>query len=172
MNGRIIETHHKSAITLTSFFITVIGWLALWQSFLAGVYTEQPSPYDVRHGFFDNFGRDPGWWLTMIGALIVLFILELGMKMAKRSMSKLGFWRRSRDWWKRGKRWGKKRPGWMDNNLEDWDLGLWQEMEQDPDVKEKLRGILKEEETGLVAADSVVEERSGRLSESEVRELA
>lgn len=172
LNNRIIETHYKSAITLASFFVTVIGWLAPWQSFLAGIYTEQPSPYDVRHGFFDTFGRDPGWWLSLIGALTVLFLLELGFKMAKRSMLILGFWRWSRDWWKRGKRWRRKKSDWMNSNLEYWDLGLWQEMEKDPGVKEKLRAILEAEEIGLVAAEEAAEDRSERPSESGVHYTA
>lgn len=160
LDNRIIETHYKSAIVLASFAVTVIGWMAPWQSFLAGIYTEQPSPYDVRDGFFDTFGRDPGWWLSLIGVLVVLFIIEMGYKMARRMMLTSGLWRWSRDWWKRGKWWGKKRSDWMENNLEDWDLGLWQGMEQDEEVKKKLRGILEAEEAGFVAADVAVEERS------------
>lgn len=172
LHGRIIETHYKSAIVLTSFFITVIGWMAPWQSFLAGVYTEQPSPYAVRDGFFYTFGRDPGWWLSLIGVLAVLYILELGFKMAKRSMLMSGFWRWGRHWWKRGKWWRSKRSDWMDSNLEDWDLGLWQEMEQDPGVKEKLKVILEAEEMGLVAADVLAEESDGRPSEYEEHNAA
>lgn len=164
LHGRIIETHYKSIVVIVSFFITVVGWIAPWQSFLAGVYTEQPSPYDVRGGFFETFGRDPGWWLSMIGMLTVLFILEMGFKMAKRSLLRLGVWRWGRDWWKRGRWWGRKRTDWMDSNLEDWDLELWQEMEQDPNIKEKLRGILEAEETGHLAAEAIAEGMSGRSS--------
>lgn len=172
LNDRIIETHYKSAIVLASFFITTIGWIAPWQSFLAGIYTEQPSPYNVRDGFFQTFGRDPGWWLSLIGVLVVLFILELGFKMAKRSILVSGFWRWGRDWWKRGKWWRKKRSDWMDSNLEDWDLGLWQEMEQNPGIKEKLRGILEAEEMGSMAADAATERNNGRRSEYEEHDTA
>lgn len=143
--------------------------MAPWQSFLAGVYTEQPSPYDVRDGFFSTFGRDPGWWLSLIGVLAVLFILELGFKMAKRSLVVTGFWRWGRrHWWKRGTWWrrSKRSSDWMDSsNLEDWDLGLWQEMEQDAEVRQKLQLILEAEEMGLAVADVAAEEGSdGRPS--------
>lgn len=60
----------------------------------------------------------------------------------------------------------------MDSNLEDWDLGLWQEMEQDPVIKEKLRGILEAEETGLVAADAAREQNNGRSSKYEEHDTA
>lgn len=143
--NRIIETHCKSPIVLASFAITFAGWWA-WQSFLAGIYTEAPSPYDVRGGFFHTFGRDPGWWLTLIGVLVLLFVLEMGFRMTKRTMVIVGLWRWGRGWWKR---WRKKSSGdWMEGNLEDWDLGLWQEMEQDRGVAERLKEILEAEEHG------------------------
>lgn len=41
----------------------------------------------------------------------------------------------------------------MESNLEDWDLGLWQEMEKDPLVMKRLRGILQVEEEGEGAVD-------------------
>lgn len=53
-----------------------------------------------------------------------------------------------------------RREDWMDSNLEDWDLGLWQEMEKDPLVTKRLRGMLQAEESGNGALDidEVVEE--------------
>lgn len=150
---RIVETHFKSFLVLGSFFITVAGWW-LWQVFLAGVYTLQPSPYNVRGGFFGTFGKDPGWWITLILVLMVLFVLELGFKMAKRTLTIMGLWRWGRGWWKRLKSWKKvRKEDWMESNLEDWDLGLWQEMEKDPLVMKRLRGILQVEEEGEGAVD-------------------
>ncbi|KAL1870202.1 drs2 neo1 protein [Diaporthe australafricana] len=149
----IVETHFKSFLVLGSFFITVGGWW-LWQAFLAGVYTLQPSPYNVRGGFFGTFGKDPGWWVTLILVLIVLFILELGFKMAKRTLTIMGLWKWGRGWWKRLRSWKKvRKEDWMESNLEDWDLGLWQEMEKDPLVMKRLRGILLAEEGGEGATD-------------------
>lgn len=89
--------------------------------------------------------------------LTLLFVLEMGFKMAKRTMIILGLWRWGSGWWKRVKRWRKKRVDWMDGNLEDWDLGLWQEMEQDKRVKERLRGILEAEESGAAEVDNIEE---------------
>lgn len=43
----------------------------------------------------------------------------------------------------------------MDGNLEDWDLGLWQEMEKDRRVRARLVDILAEEERGVAGLDGV-----------------
>lgn len=115
---------------------------------MSGIYTAEQSPYDVRGGFFAAFGRDPGWWLTLIGVLVLLFILQMGFKMTKRTMVILGLWRWGKGWWKRVRRSRKKPVDWIEGNLEDWDLGLWQEMEKDRGVRARLEGILEAEESG------------------------
>lgn len=92
---------------------------------------------------------------------MVLFVLELGFKMAKRTLTIMGLWRWGRGWWKRLRSWKKvRKEDWMESNLEDWDLGLWQEMEKDPLVTKKLRAILQDEEggDGAVGLDEGVEE--------------
>lgn len=105
----------------------------------------------MRGGFSHAFGRDPGWWLTLVLVLLTLFVLELGLKVARRTLAVWGLWR----WWAgRGCGWaaiwrrGARRDDRMDGNLEDWDLGLWQEMEKDPGVRARLAEILEEEERG------------------------
>lgn len=143
-----METHHKSAITLFGFTITVGGWWA-WQSFLSGIYAQTPSPYAVRDGFTHTFGRDPTWWLTLISVLGLIYILEMGLKMAKRNVVIMfGAWHWP-GWWigKKNKR--SRQQDWVEGNLEDWDVGLWQEMEQDPAVRARLRGILEAEERAM-----------------------
>lgn len=147
----IIETHHKSVVILTGFFITVGGWW-LWQAFLAGVYAQQPSPYAVRDGFFLRFGKDPVWWLTLLVVLFVLVCMELGYKVAKRTLIIMGLWKWRWSWLWRISRWCTWRKGRekeLNRSLEEWDLELWQEMEQDPLVKERLKGILESEEDGV-----------------------
>ncbi|EON96401.1 putative phospholipid-transporting atpase 1 protein [Phaeoacremonium minimum UCRPA7] len=149
----IIETHHKSVVILTGFFITVGGWW-LWQAFLAGVYAQQPSPYAVRDGFFLRFGKDPVWWLTLLVVLFVLVGMELGYKVAKRTLIIMGLWKWRWSWLWRISRWCTWRKGRekeLNRSLEEWDLELWQEMEQDPLVKERLKGILESEEDGVEA---------------------
>lgn len=85
---------------------------------------------------------------------MVLFVLELGFKMAKRTLTIMGLWRWGRGWWKRLRSWKKvRKEDWMEGNLEDWDLGLWQEMEKDPLVTKRLRGMLQAEESGGGALD-------------------
>lgn len=85
--------------------------------------------------------------------LAVLFVLEMGYKMTKRTMVIMGLWRWGRGWLERARWWRGKQVDWMDGNLEDWDLGMWQEMEQDKMVKERLRGILDAEERGVGDAE-------------------
>lgn len=165
---RIIETHYKSAVVLGAFAVTIAGWW-LWQAFLAAVYTQQPSPYAVRGGFFHTFGRDPVWWATLAVVLLFLFVLELGFKMTKRTLVVTGLWkwRWPWMWWSRAR--GPGRPRGTDKNLEDWDLELWQEMEKNPEVRERMRRILEEERVGdgreaLMTGDADVDDDDERPS--------
>ncbi|KAI0840735.1 phospholipid-translocating P-type ATPase [Hypoxylon sp. FL0890] len=123
----IIETHHKTAIVMGAFGITMLGWWA-WQGFLDGVYPTQQSPYAGRGSFSYTFGKDPLWWLTVIVVVIVLISIELVYKAVKRNLVIAGVW---------------KWPPWklrgVDDSLEEWGLEVWQELEQDPVIRERLR---------------------------------
>ncbi|KAI1505286.1 P-type ATPase [Biscogniauxia marginata] len=123
----IIETHHKTAIVMGAFGITVAGWWA-WNAFLAGIYAPQPSPYSVRGGFTNTFGKDPIWWLTLIVVVLVLISVEYAYKAVKRNLVVAGLW---------------KWPPWKsrDNSdhLEEWNVEVWQELEKDPVMRERLR---------------------------------
>ncbi len=152
---------------LASFFVTVAGWW-VWNAFLSGVYTPSPSPYDVRDGFIHGFGRDPIWWLTMLLVLGFLAVVELGYKAVKRNLIITGVWKYRWRWlsWT-GLRWCLKSmrlraaagPSSLqlvvctddEEDDEDWDLELWQEMERDPAVKERLKAMVEEE--GLAAEE-------------------
>lgn len=115
--------------------------------FLADVYAPQANPYDVRGSFFGTFGRDPGWWLTLLLVLFVLFVLDVGFKIAKRTLRTFGLWQRSRGCLRQVKRWeNARRENWRDENIEEWGLRLWQELEKDRKVREQLTSMLEEEE--------------------------
>ncbi|KAF5125584.1 putative phospholipid-transporting ATPase DNF3 [Metarhizium anisopliae] len=132
----IFETHYKSTIVMCSFFITTWGWFA-WLSFLDGVYAPGPEgPYLIRHTFTRAFGDDAVWWATVFIVLAFLGLLELVGKTIKRNMLVAGVWH----WppWKRHR---------LNDNVEEWDLQVWQEMEQDPKVRERLRRLANDEET-------------------------
>jgi len=149
----ILETHHKTSVVLASFLITVAGWWA-WNAFLSGVYAPAPSPYDVRGGFASGFGADPAWWLTLLLVLTVLVVAELGYKAVKRSLVVAGLWKYRWQWlawWRREKpaRCGRPAEGDGLDDPEEWGLELWQEMERDPVVRERLRLMLKAEEDGV-----------------------
>lgn len=121
---------------LGCFAITFIGWW-VWNLFLSGVYARDPSPYGAHGGFTTAFGRDPLWWLTLIVAVATLISIEMVYKTIKRNMIVARLWR-----WPP---WHGRAHG---DNAEEWDLELWQEMEQDPVVKQKLMKILEDESKG------------------------
>lgn len=93
---------------------------------------------------------------------VLLFVLQMGLKMAKRTMVILGLWRWGKGWWQRVRRSRKEPVDWVEGNLEDWDLGLWQEMEKDQGVRERLRGILEAEEKGGVGEDDFADDEHVR----------
>ncbi|KAL7627863.1 drs2 neo1 protein [Parahypoxylon ruwenzoriense] len=129
----IIETYHKTAIVMSALGITIAGWWA-WNAFLSGVYAAQPSPYPARDGFTDTFGKDPLWWLTLLVVVLTLISIELVYKAMKRHMVIAGVWK----WppWKRQS---------LDDSLEEWGLEIWQELEKDPVMRERLRRACIEE---------------------------
>lgn len=111
------------------FFLTTIGWWA-WNGFLSGVYTPAPSIYAVRDGFTDTYGRDALWWATLFGVLGVLGLIEMVRKMIKRVFVGMGLWR-----------WG----AWGQGG-EGLDVEVWQELERDPVVWERLKKLAAGEE--------------------------
>ncbi|GAP91940.2 putative p-type ATPase [Rosellinia necatrix] len=145
----VMETHYKSAIIIGSFSITVSGWWA-WQAFLSGVYPLQPSPYAGRGAFVNTFGKDTLWWSLLFGVLLILIGLNMTLKLVKRNLTVYGLWN-----------WPPWRKGAADDspeNCENWDRQLWQELEQDSVIKERLRQTLLDEREGR---PSMVGERGG-----------
>ncbi|KAM0462983.1 hypothetical protein ACHAPV_003108 [Trichoderma viride] len=143
----IFETHYKSAVVIACFFITTAGWFA-WLAFLDGVYAGTPSgDYDIRHTFTKLWGADAVWWSTVFIVLAFLGMIELLFKAAKRGMLVAGLWH----WppWQRKK---------MGDNVEEWDLELWQEMEQDPAVRRKLAKMARDNDEELDLDDEEEEE--------------
>ncbi|KIH92501.1 hypothetical protein SPBR_02177 [Sporothrix brasiliensis 5110] len=90
----ILIAHNKTAVVLAGFGITVAGWW-LWCIFLALAFTPSPSPYDVRGGLFTGYGRNLSWWTTVLIALTVLTVIELGYRAAKRNLAIAGLWGRA-----------------------------------------------------------------------------
>jgi phospholipid-translocating ATPase len=127
-----METHYKTTIVIFSFLITFGGWWA-WNAFLAAAYTPQPSPYAVQYGFTETFGRDPIWWLTLVIVFMILVTLEVVYKSVKRNMKAVGMWP---PWKRSGKQLGE---------MDELDLEAWQEMEQDPVIRERLRRLARDE---------------------------
>ncbi|KAI3332357.1 P-type ATPase [Xylariaceae sp. AK1471] len=135
----IIETHNKTAIVMGSFGITVSGWWA-WQAFLSGVYPRQPSPYAGRGAFVNTFGKDTLWWALLFGVLLVLIGLDITFKFVKRNLILYGLW----SW----PPWRRRDADDSPENCENWGRQLWQELEQDPSIREHLRQALLDEKQG------------------------
>ncbi|EMR66572.1 putative phospholipid-transporting atpase 1 protein [Eutypa lata UCREL1] len=161
----IIETHHKTSVVMGAFLITIAGWFA-WQAFLDGSYARQPSPYAARDGFTVTFGRDPLWWLTALAIVFVLIVIETSYKAIKRRLVVAGFWRLPRAVtapWNRIVNRGQEEDfdDEGNGNVEEWHLELWQELEKDPVVRERLRRILEDEERGFMGGADADGERDG-----------
>ncbi|OTB08256.1 hypothetical protein M426DRAFT_317370 [Hypoxylon sp. CI-4A] len=140
----LLETHNKTSVVLGAFGITMAGWW-VWNAFLSGAYPAQTSPYPARDGFTTTFGKDPLWWLTIIVEVLVLVSIDLVYKAIKRNMIIAGTWK----WppWKRRS---------VDDSLEEWGLDVWQEVEKDPVMRERLRRACVEDlDIGDERLDSV-----------------
>ena len=77
------EIHNKTYTCAISMFCSIGGWF-LWNIILSSTYTNNVI-YDVKDGFFDRFGRNPLWWLTLILIVAACWALEIGIKVHKRA---------------------------------------------------------------------------------------
>lgn len=75
------EIHNKTYTCAISMFLSIGGWF-LWNIILSATYSNNVI-YDVKDGFFDRFGRNPLWWLTLILVVVACWALELGIKAVK-----------------------------------------------------------------------------------------
>ncbi|KAM3456398.1 hypothetical protein MY3296_001677 [Beauveria thailandica] len=149
----IFETHYKASIVMGSFFVTTIGWFA-WISFLDGIFAATASgPYDVKHSFRYKWGPDAVWWATLFAVLGTLWLLELTIKVIKRHLVLRGMWK----WlpW--------KKPS-LSENVEEWGVELWQELEQDVTVQAKLK-VMARDHVGQDVDGELMEENKGEYAE-------
>jgi len=77
------EIHNKTYTCAISIFISIGGWF-LWNVILSSTYTNNVI-YNVKDGFFDRFGRNPLWWLTLVLVVMACWALEVGVKTVKGS---------------------------------------------------------------------------------------
>ena len=77
------ELQNKTYTCAISMFISVGGWF-LWNIILSSTYSNNVI-YDVKDGFFDRFGRNPLWWLTLILIVTACWAIEIGIKTIKAS---------------------------------------------------------------------------------------
>jgi phospholipid-translocating ATPase len=143
----MMDTHYKTRIVGVGFAITVSGWWA-WNSFLASAYSDNLSPFDVRYGFTKGFGKDPVWWLVLVIALAVLAIMELAWKTIRRNLAIAGKW----------PLWKRRRTNCA-KNAEELDLEIWQEMQRDPVIRQKLKNLASDEYDDDIIAEVLDKER-------------
>jgi phospholipid-translocating ATPase len=149
---RILDTHNKTIIVLVSFVATVTAWW-VWQGVLTSIYSKGVSPYAVRNGFSTTFGSDPVWWLALLVVLFLLASIELSYRAIKRGLMVSGLRKWGWKWmtwytWKKAFRapategvWaaaGSSSGGGLKASAEEWEVELWQELEQDANVKKML----------------------------------
>ena len=101
----VLEMHAKTRIVGIGFSIIVAGWWA-WNAFLSAAYSDNLSPFDVKHGFTKGFGKDPVWWLVLVITLAILVTFELMWKTIRRSLAIDGRW----PLWRRRREEGSKNP--------------------------------------------------------------
>jgi phospholipid-translocating ATPase len=77
MKLQIIEMHNKSIVAGLSVFIST-GAVFLWNILLAAVYPPT-SIYKARGGFFNGFGQNPTWWMTLIFIVACVYVLEFSV---------------------------------------------------------------------------------------------
>lgn len=77
------ELYNKTYTCAISMFLSIGGWF-LWNIILSSTYTNNVI-YNVKDGFFERFGRNPLWWLTLILIVTACWALEIGVKTAKES---------------------------------------------------------------------------------------
>lgn len=126
------ETHYKTIIVIIGFLVTVSGWWA-WNAFLAGVYVAQPGPYSARGGFMNTFGKDPVWWLTLILVFAILVVLKVVYGSINRNFISVAM------------KLLRRKVKWLGGN-EDSDIRTFQEMEQVPAIRERLKRMARDED--------------------------
>ncbi|KAK3726094.1 drs2 neo1 protein [Vermiconidia calcicola] len=133
----LLETQYKTLIVGVSFAITTSGWYA-WIAFLSFAYSDNLSPFDIKHSLEEDYGKDPVWWLVLLVTLAVLVAIELVWKTLRRDMALAGWW----------PPWRRRRNA-SDNakNSEELDLEVWQEMQREPAIREKLKRLARDDVT-------------------------
>ncbi len=75
------EIHNKTYTCAIAMFLSIGGWF-LWNIILSSTYSNNVI-YNVKDGFFDRFGRNPLWWLTLVLIVMACWALEVGVKTVK-----------------------------------------------------------------------------------------
>lgn len=117
----------------------IVGWW-IWQIFLARAYDPTNRwPYDVRDGFTKNFGKDPTWWLALVLTLTILGVCDLcwaAWSIVRAPGSASRSWPLS---------WFLSISGLGSFRSDESNVSLWQEIEHDPVVMEKIRQLARDD---------------------------
>jgi phospholipid-translocating ATPase len=82
---QIIEMHNKSIVAGLSVFLST-GAVFLWNIMLAAVYPPT-SIYKARGGFFNGFGQNPTWWITLVFIVVCVYVLEFSVGAFRKAFS-------------------------------------------------------------------------------------
>ena len=103
---------------------------------MSSAYSDNLSPYDVRGGFAKTFGNDWTWWLALILTLAILTVMEMSYKTIKGNLLVAGMWPPLSKTFRRRS---------QDRSAEELDVNVWQEMEKDPLIWNRLRQLAGED---------------------------
>lgn len=80
---QLIEQRNRTYMALIGWFLAVGGWF-MWNIILAGTYSSTTNPeYYVKGGLYTGFGRNLLWWLTLLLAVVVCLLFEIGVRVLK-----------------------------------------------------------------------------------------
>ena len=80
---QVIEQRYRSYMAAIALVLSVGGWF-LWNIILAAMYSPDTNPeYYVKGGFFNRFGRNPLWWLTILLSVAACMLFEICVRALK-----------------------------------------------------------------------------------------
>ena len=78
------ETYDKSIVVLGCVFLST-GAAFLWNIILSAAYPPE-TPYKAHGAFFDEFGKNPTWWLTLIFIFVCVYVFECTVSICRKTL--------------------------------------------------------------------------------------
>ncbi|WBW72014.1 trans-Golgi network aminophospholipid translocase (flippase), Dnf1 [Schizosaccharomyces osmophilus] len=79
-----IEMQYVNVISYFVVFVTLLGWF-FFNMFISDHYPDQ-NIYLGKSQFFHHFGKNAGWWLTVLLVTVLALVLDIILQMIRRMM--------------------------------------------------------------------------------------